>query len=113
MPPYTRPRASRCWGGFVRKTASGRNEVAAAGWADGPDARPVSLSPLSRRDHQPRGLVVPHLRPELPRRRAALGRAGRHRLLRERPALVPEVRRRLRPRAAPTAAAAGRHLAPR
>jgi hypothetical protein len=87
---------------------TGRNDLAGSGWRDETVTRPASWPPLPGRDHRPCSLALPRVQPEPERCRAAAGRTGRDRLLRERPPLVSQVRPELRRQAAPAAAEAGR-----
>ena len=67
--------------------------------------------PVSARDHQSRGVVVPQVQSQFPGRGGSPRGARDHGHLRDDPAVVPDVRDRLRSTAAVPAGSAGRHLA--
>ena len=75
---------------------------------DDATTRPALPPPLPRGNHQPCCVAVPRIQPQPARRRIGSGRAGHRRLLRDRAALVQEIRPELcRPRATPPATARG------
>src|SRR4051812_19443605 len=92
-----------------------RLATAEAVWQGGghvDDARPVPRLPLPGRDHRPRGVALPLLRPEPARGRDDPGRTWRGGEPRENPRLGPALRSRLRRRAREAPAAPGRQVAP-
>ena len=83
-----------------------------ADWVDEHECAKLPRIPVPTRDHQPRRLALPSLLSELPGCRRSPRRTGGHRLLREHPAVVSEVRSRVGPGAQAATSALGRHLAP-
>ena len=79
-------------GGRVRSRGSVKLGSRVADSGDGYALTELPWPPLSSRDHLPCRLALPPLLPELPRRRGPLGGARHHRVPRDSPAVVPEVR---------------------
>src|SRR4051812_27131088 len=71
----------------------------------------LCASPVPSRDHPPRNVALSPVYAELPRCRGTPGRARDRDLVRNGPALGPEVRPRLRPQPAPAAAETNGHVA--
>jgi hypothetical protein len=82
--------------------------------AQSPNARqchPLSPLPFPAHHHQPRGLALLPVYSQLPRRRRPPRATRHHRLIRNRPALVSDLRPRLRATAPPSPRARRRHVA--
>ena len=89
-----------------------RLTLPAAQWRDAYSSIPLPSASLSVCNHQPRRVVVPQIRPELPGCRGSAGRTRHHRVARDHSAVVREVRPRLRPAVEATSRSTRRYVVP-